>query len=50
MRKKIPTFAVKLIRAAQNGVALLGALEKLAVRLFLFAMLIYALVRALGSR
>jgi hypothetical protein len=48
--KKYPTFRTKLIRAAHNGVALLEAFEKLAVRLFLFAMLVYALIRAFGNR
>jgi hypothetical protein len=50
VRKKFPTFRVKLIRAAHNGVTLLETFEKLAVRLFLFAMLVYALVRAFSNR
>lgn len=50
MPKKSPTHTSKLIRVARSGVAALEAYEKLVVRLFLFAMLVYELMRALSTR
>ena len=44
--KKVPTRSARLIRAADVGVSVLEAYERLIVRAFILGMLIYELVRA----
>jgi len=46
LAKKVPTRTAKLIRAANSCVSVLEAYERLAVRAFILAMLVYELVRA----
>ena len=46
-KRRNSSKATKIIHAAKAGVSVLEALERLAIRAFLFAVLVYELARAL---